>query len=234
MKTKVLFTAAMLMSSSVSFAQFSNSGSSSSSSSTDEWNTLYLQWNPSTFSPDKGDSKSFNGFSAGFNHAFSLSQNMPLFLEAGLGVQYSVWSDDIKDYDSYSSKRNTIDLKLTMISAKVPVSLAYKYDIPNSTISIIPNAGLDLRFNISGKIKVESGDYSESFGLFDKDDMEEVGLYLFGDDDTWKRFQIGWHIGVNFMFNKSFMIGASYGTDFSEVAKKIKINTGSITLGYCF
>ena len=234
----MLFTAAMLMLSSVSFAQFSNSGSSSSSS-LDEWNTLYLQWNPSVFSPDKGDSESFNGFSVGFNHAFSLSQSMPLFLEAGLGVQYSVWSDDIEMYSSSSStsssyKKYTFDTKLTMFSAKVPVSLAYKYDIPNSTISIIPNAGLDLRFNISGKVKLESGNYSESYGLFDKDDMKEVGLYLFGDDDTWKRFQIGWHIGVNFMFNNSFMLGASYGTDFSEIAKKIKINTGSITLGYCF
>ena len=226
MKTKMLITATLLMLSSASFAQFSNVGYSSPSSSIDEWNTIYLQWNPSKFSPDNGNSTSFNGFSIGFNHAFSLSQSIPLFLEAGLGAQYSIWSNEV------TITKTSIDEKLTMISAKIPVSLAYKYDIPNSTISIIPNAGLDFRFNISGKLKLKSGDYSETYNVFDKNDMEKIEILSGGE--TWNRFQIGWHIGVNLMFNNTFMLGASYGTDFSEIVKKVNINTGSITLGYCF
>ena len=56
-----------------------------------------------------------------------------------------------------------------------------------------------------------------------------------GDDDaTWNRFQLGWQIGVNARINSSFLLGVSYGTDFSEIAEKIKIQTTSVTLGYCF
>lgn len=185
------------------------------------WNTIYLQWNPSSFSQEIGSSESFTGFSVGFNHAFGLTQSIPLYLEAGIGVQYSFWD---------GTYLRIPDCKIKLLSAKVPVSLMYKFDIPNSTISIVPNAGLDMRFNILGKLK--NDEYEEylkksSFNLFDKDDMG-------GDDYTWNRFQIGWHVGVNFMFNNQFLVGASYGTDFSEIAKNSKVHTGSITLGYCF
>jgi len=185
------------------------------------WNTIYLQWNPSSFSPEVGSSESFTGFSVGYNHAFGLTQSIPLYVEAGIGVQYSFWD---------GTYLGIPDCKIKLLSAKVPVSLMYKFDIPNSTISIVPNAGLDMRFNILGKLK--NDEYEEylkksSFNLFDKDDMG-------GDDYTWNRFQIGWHVGVNFMFNNQFLVGASYGTDFSEIAKNSKVHTGSITLGYCF
>ena len=190
----------------------------------DGWSTIYLQWNPSSFSPEVGSSESFTGFSAGFNHAFGLTQSIPLYVEAGIGVQYSFWDGDY--YLIYEGNYKKIkDSKIKVLSTKVPVSLMYKFDIPNSTISIVPNAGLDMRFNILGKLK--SDDLGKSVNLFDKDDM---GL----DDWTWNRFQIGWHVGVNFMFNNKFLVGATYGTDFSEIAKNMKIHTGSITLGYCF
>ena len=63
--------------------------------------------------------------------------------------------------------------------------------------------------------------------LFNKDDMGS-------DDKTWNRFQVGWHIGLNVRINNQFLVGASYGTDFSEIVKKVKIHTASITVGYCF
>lgn len=74
MKTKLFVVASMLIMGMSSFAQ----------SSIDGWNTIYLQWNPSTFVPDKGDSESFTGLSVGYNKAFSISQNIPLFFEVGL------------------------------------------------------------------------------------------------------------------------------------------------------
>ena len=191
----------------------------------DGWNTIYLQWNPSSLSPEVGSSESFTGFSVGFNHAFSLTQSIPLYVEAGIGIQYSFWDGDY--YYLYEGEYFKLkDSKIKILSAKVPVSLMYKFDIPNSTISIVPNAGLDLRFNILGKLKNDQLEKS-SYNLFDKDDMRS-------DDNTWNRFQIGWHVGVNFMFNNQFLVGASYGTDFSEIRKSYKIHTGSITLGYCF
>ena len=203
-----------------SFAQFTNSTSSSSTSSdTEEWSTFWVEWNPSTFSPDKGDDQSFTGLSLGYSKAFSIAQNTPLFIEGGLGLQYSFYSEDMEGYyDDYT-------MKLSMFSIKVPVNLVYKFNIPNSNIALCPFAGVNLRFNVSGKLKNEyEDDDDEDFNVFDDDDM----------DDTWKRFQIGWQIGAKVMFNKSFTLGVSYGTDFSEICKKTKIKTTSVALGLCF
>lgn len=180
----------------------------------DGWSTLYFQWNPMSLSPKHGDSESFTGFSFGYSKATSLTQSLPLFLESGLGVQYSYWSGEWY----------TDDDEMNLLSAKIPVSVMYKYDIPNTSISIVPNLGLDLRFNILGNANIDD----EDFNLFDEDDM--------GEDNAWSRFQIGWHIGVNAMFNNKFMLGVSYGTDFSKIWDEAdaKFNTASITLGYCF
>ena len=205
-------------------AQFTTSGRSSSLSKpvSDGWNTLYFEWNPSTFDPDvKGaDNQNFNGLTVGLNHAFSLSTSIPLYLETGLGVQYSFYTvDDYDDEDDYDEDEE--DEKYWMVSAKVPFNLTYAFQIPKSSITLLPYAGLGLRFNIAGQEKY--GD--EHTNLFSKDDME---------GNQWKRFQIGWQIGLKARLGESFMLGAGYYSDFSEIAKKIKIHGGAITIGYVF
>jgi hypothetical protein len=193
-----------------------------------EWSTFYIQWNPSSIKPDGGSSESFNGYSIGYNKAISLTQSQPIFLELGLAAQYSYKNkkDTNEGYISgYGWYSNDVESTFTMVSAKIPVQLDYVFNIPNTNIDLVPNLGLDLRFNIIGKVKQEAGGDSESIDLFDDDDM---------GDNAWKRFQIGWHIGINAMFNKQFMVGLSYGSDFSEIAEKTKINTTSLTVGLCF
>lgn len=221
MKSKLLIAAVLLLLSTTSYAQFTNTRSSIDNG---DRNTIYLQWNPSSYGLEVL-SGSFTGFSAGYNLAFSLSQSIPLYLEAGIGVQYSFWDGDLwlthKGETVYIYK----DSKIKVLSAKVPVSLMYKFDIPNSIISIVPKAGLDMRFNILGKLK--NDDIEKSLNLFDQDDMKK-------DDWTWNRFQIGWHVGIDFIFNNKFLVGASYGTDFNDIAKDKNVRTGSITLGYCY
>lgn len=189
-----------------------------------DYNTIYLQWNPSSLVPKEGDSYSFTGFSAGYNHAFSLSQNVPIYVEAGVGVQYSFWSGDMYVPTNSNHETQIKDADIKLLSAKVPLSLAYKFDIPNSDFSIIPNAGVDFRFNILAKLN--SDQIEKSVNLFNDENLGE----------TWKRFQVGWHVGVNFMFNNTFMIGGSYGTDFTTIWNYFdcKMHTGSVTLGYCF
>ncbi len=213
MKCIKTFAVTVLLTVSASaFAQFTNSGSGSSASLSDQkgWSTLYVEWNPSSLRPSHGDSKSITGFSAGYNHATSISSTVPLFVETGVGVQYSSYSPEY--------------FSVTMISAKVPVELLYAWQLPNSSVTLIPHAGLNLRFNAFGQLSED--DHEDKYNIFSKDDM--------GSEDVWKRFQIGWQIGVKARFNKSFMIGASYGTDFSEICEKAKIGTASITLGYTF
>lgn len=64
--------------------------------------------------------------------------------------------------------------------------------------SITPYAGLDFRVNL-----LFNGSYDgESESLFDDPDMN--------------RFQMGWHIGTRFEFNR-ISLGLSYGTDFIKL-----------------
>lgn len=240
---KLLAVAALLAASTTAQAQFTNTSKSSSSASgsNEGWSTFYVQWNPSSINIDvkNADDQSFTGFSLGYNKVFPIASGTPLFIEAGIGLQYSFYTFDSEDaedmdYDDYGSGDYYGDWenKYNMLSAKVPVSLMYNFRITNSNISIAPYAGIDLRFNIFGKMKHSSdSEYDDEDdddkNLFDKDDMGSK-------DNTWKRFQFGWHIGVNARFNDSFLLGVSYGSDFSELYKKAKISTTSITLGYCF
>lgn len=235
---KSLAVAALMAVSTTASAQFTNTKSASSSSAgTEGWSTFYVQWNPSSINTDvKGeDDQSVTAFSIGYNKAFGIVQGTPLFIEAGLGLQYYFYTYE----DENSNREGDIETKYSMLSAKVPVNLTYDFRPSNSNVSIAPYAGLNFRFNIIGKSKMEFNDEdTEDYykderdekldkNLFDKDDMG-------GKDYVWKRFQVGWQIGVNVRFNNSFLLGVSYGSDFSEIYKKHKVSTTSVTLGYCF
>lgn len=244
---KLFFTAALLAVSASGLAQSTSVGTTSTEG-TKGWNTLYVQYNPSSLVPEKGDSKSFTGFSIGYNRAFSVSQSTPLYLEAGIGVQYSYYSESETVSDGlYTSP---YEYKYSVLSAKIPVSIGYALRIPNTPISVNPYVGIDLRGNIYGKMKydwtdfihhsTEIGSGSGNINLFSKDDWGE--WYGYPDEpeakeevdaSVWKRFQLGWHAGVNFKYNK-LLLGVSYGSDFSEIYKECKIHTTSVTLGYCF
>lgn len=224
-KIKFLMLAVLLLTATASFAQFTQrSAQESSGSDTKTWGTLWLEWNPSSFRPDKGDSESFTGFSLGYSHSISLSPAIPLFLEPGIGIQYSFKSIKEDEDDDYYDDDDD-NPKFRMLSAKIPVNVEYVWQIPGSSIAIIPYTGLNFRFNIFAKEYY----YDDDVDLFDKDDMK----YNYRSD-TWKRFQVGWQIGVKARFGKHFMLGTGYGTDFSEIAKKTKIGTGNISVAYTF
>lgn len=168
-------------------------------------------------------------------------------------MQYSFKSVDMPDGWAYlkdlDEDKVDPEQKYNMLSLKVPVSIMYDWKINNSNVHIAPFAGITMRYNIFGNKKMEYNfnsdykkklieeyggkrDFEEEFSeksldLFDKKDMGSK-------DATWNRFQFGWQLGVNARFNDKFLIGASYGSDFSEICKKAKISAWSIQLGYTF
>ena len=214
MKKVCLLVAAMIMVATSASAQFIEP-----SEDTDSYWSVWGEWNPSTLSLEE-DSESFSesitAFSLGLSRAFNLTESQPLFLEAGGGVQYAFKSDFMKKYFRETG------VTFSMLSIKVPMSLIYKFDIPNTSVSLIPNAGLDFRFNILANYSGKA--LTKDVNLFDKDEIA----------DTWNRFQIGWHIGLKAKIGENFLLGAAYGTDFSEIAKKTHISTATISLGYAF
>ena len=239
----------MGLSASAQFANSSSSSSSSSAASSDGWQRVWLEYNPSKLTIDEknADDKSFTGFSVGYSKAFKLMADKPLFVEAGLGLQYSFNTEELagKIADEAGVKESEVTEymdpkeKFSMFSAKIPVNLSYVFEIPNSSLEIAPFAGITARYNFSGKQKVEYN-LTEEAKDYDMDDQfEDSEKDLFDEDDmgkngVWERLQFGWQIGVNARYNGKYTLGISYGNDFSEVAKKTKIQTTSITLGYCF
>lgn len=178
------------------------------------WSTFGFEYLPSSwkYSHDGySHSDSFNAASILWTKATGLTSSTPLFLEWGLGLQYSWKSED--------------DVNTSVASVKIPLNLIYSYQIPETSISIDPYIGLNFRFNGWAKIKNDKND--TSINPFDKDDM--------GDSDlTWNRFQLGWHIGARARFSDSFFLGVAYGTDFSEISKYTHIEETTLSLGFVF
>lgn len=92
-------------------------------------------------------------------------------------------------------------------SIKAPVNVLYKIDVSDSQLSFMPFAGLMLRYNLWGK-----------------DNMF----------DYCKRFQVGWQAGIKTCIADHFIIGASYGTDFSSIDNYNTLKSAIISLGVAF
>ena len=179
------------------------------------WSTFGFEYLPSTWKYSHDGYSTSDSYSAAavvWTKATALSNSAPVFLEYGLGGQYSWKSKD--------------DILTKMVSAKIPLNLIYSYQIPNTEISIDPYIGLNFRFNIWGEIK-QDWDGGQTANVFDKDDMGD-------SDNTWNRFQLGWHIGAKAKFSNSFFVGVAYGTDFSEITKYTHIEETTLTLGFVF
>lgn len=227
MKTKFFLTAALVAMSLSASAQFTDNSASTASVSSignsSGWGYAYVEYNPLTVKIDEkgADDVSMTAFSAGYSQAFPVSQGTPLFVEAGLGLMYANKSD-FDDID---------DLDFSMVSAKIPVNIMYAFNLPNSEISIIPFGGLTLRGNISGKFTYKGGKKDKEYDVFDKKDMEDMGML---DGKAWNRLQVGWQIGLKARLGDSFLVGLSYGNDMSEIAKKTTISTTSLIVGFAF
>lgn len=218
-------------------AQFSSSGytkpASASTPVSNEWNTVYFEWSPSSLNKDE-DFSHFTGLTLGYNHSFSLTNKTPLYLEAGLGLQYSFSpkkGGQTRIYTTYAD----YDAKFWMLSAKIPFNLTYAIQVPKHNITLLPYAGIGLRFNIVGKenenFNIEGNDFNKSFNIFNEDEMNQLAEV---NNSIWKRFQMGWQIGVKARIAKKLMIGAGYYRDFSEIRKGVKISGGNISIGYVF
>nr|WP_186972374.1 outer membrane beta-barrel protein [Bacteroides intestinalis] len=220
-RIKLLMVACLLGMAATASAQFANSkGSSSQGGDMSGWQGLRVSYHPMSLSPDKGDNIGITGFSAGYVKGFGLSQSTPIFLEVGANLLWTS-KDLTEDEDTDYSE------KLNMFSVNIPVNFGYKYTV-NDKFSIYPYIGLNFRVNVVGKVKTEDEGESKSTDVFNKDDMKKNGM-----GEVWKRFQAGWQIGVAFNLNK-FTLAASYGKDFTEISKKVKVSMPSITLGLNF
>lgn len=219
---KYYLSVCLLACSTMASAQFANSGSNSTigtttTSTAETWSGLRVSYKPITIEVD-GDEEDMTGFSADYVFSYKLSEDTPIFLESGIGYQYASCDEDW--------------LEITLHSLNIPLNIGYKHFF-NEKVSIMPFVGINLKGNIAGTWKLGN----EEIDMFDEDEIEEFAEYadLDADDLVWKRFQIGWQIGVGLNFN-SFYAGVGFGGDLSKLAEESfeKLKTTSITVGLNF
>ncbi len=106
------------------------------------WNTFGVEYLEGLMKNGKY-SESFSGIALLYSKSTGLGARFPLFLEYGIGVQYSFFSQ--------SGVKSDIDVKWG--SLKVPVNLIYDYRIPDSKVHLDPFVGFKIRVNIWGELK---------------------------------------------------------------------------------
>lgn len=184
---------------------------------------------------DDPDPFSANGFSFEYLHGFRVVKEMPMFIEFGFNINAAFHSKESKDGNYFT--------KSQFASLSIPLNYAYRIDV-NEGFAIKPFIGLNFKVNILGRQHmVYSDEYVDKYDISESDrETDWLDFYDGGDEESsgrhaWNRFQLGWHIGVDFQFNK-FFVGVNYGTDFipasSYKGNKINTQTLNLGLGFCF
>ncbi|MBD5225735.1 MAG: outer membrane beta-barrel protein [Bacteroidales bacterium] len=232
--------------------------------SAQDYNRISLSYDNTRFSLNKdyreileaidGDSSfSTNGFGLNYIHGFSLSKNLPMFLEIGGNVNFNfyskteAWKPDFDYNEDYEFDLRDVKSQFQNINLQVPVNFTWRFNVVED-FTIAPYVGLNFKLNFVSKMR----SYTEWEGEeVDKEDKEWTNLFSSDKDNmgskdlTWNRFQMGWHVGVNFQYTK-WNLGVQYGTDFIPAyshkfeedgwSTKPAINTGNLKLsvGYTF
>lgn len=226
------------------------------------WDRITVSFSPMKYVTNVKGADDFNmtGFSLGYEKGFSIVKKLPIFIATGVNMQYAFKSLDHEDlaeamgsYWTVNWNGGTYDLKASYstLNLKVPVSLAYKLTFGD--VSLIPYAGLNFKVNLLGNMKFalddsddlpegsseedlwddlkDYNDLSQTTNLLDKKEMEDN---LDADkDQVWKRFQMGWQIGIGLDYN-SLHVGLGYTKDIMELCKKVKTSSVMVSLGYNF
>lgn len=235
---KYLLTVCLLATTLVASAQFATSSGSSmgATSSVEEWSGFRFSYVPTTLEFDDDwdtDDWDFKGFSLEYVKGFGIMDNMPLFLEVGAGIEWLNWSEsdsEDEDYYEYEWKES-----LNIFSVSVPVNLGYKVAL-NENLTIMPYVGLKARIGLSATLK---GSYEVSYDGETEEDEETLNLYNKDDtdDETLKRFLLGWQIGATATYN-NLSFGVNFGSCFTDEIineiDKCKLSSTTITVGINF
>lgn len=258
-----LLAGAMLIACSASAQFVNSGSTSSTSTSSPlrndltGWDRITVSYAPLKITTDiKGaDDFNLNGLSIGYAKGISIAKRLPFFIETGINLQYATKSLDWEDAEETGFDLNQVsyklDMKISTFNLKVPVNLAYKLTFSN--VSLTPYAGINFKINVLAKTKHslddpedlgpnetedefwkdmdENYEITSTTNMFDKEEMENN--YSLNKDYLWKRFQMGWQIGVGLDYNH-FHVGLGYTKDIMELYRKTKTSSVLVTLGYNF
>lgn len=184
----------------------------------------------------KTETDYLNGFGLQYNHGIGLGEK-PMNIEVGLKLNFDF------NYDSYKIITAKYKDTFFFMQMNIPISYIYNFTL-SEKCRLAPYAGLDFNVNlIANNTLTDPNDVSVTNSLFKKQAYE--GEEFSWINNKWKRFQMGWHIGLRFIYEK-YYLGLEYGTEFMPIGSntfklndevyKYNTKTGnlSINLGYYF
>ena len=190
------------------------------------YSRIQVGYNPMMVSPyyDDADNTCLHGASFSYLYGIKLNPSQPIFLEVGGKIAYHMKKE--KEDVNIEDVTYHMDVTDKVETLSVPVNLTYRIALGNGKVSLSPFAGITFKANLLAKETVSFKYEDETLNLFDKDDV--------GKDSQWKRFQVGWQVGINLDTNSGFSIGLHHGYDFNNICKKTTTSNWSVTLGYKF
>ena len=166
----------------------------------------------------KEEKMGLNGWGINYIHGFGVVGN--LFVETGASLDFLWGSKKIDESDNIDYFGHC-KLKADNIHLQVPVNLAYRINLSRN-VSISPYAGIDFKYNISGKYKGEY-DYrirTDEDPHWNNDYQSTSPSQAYANDHlrggieyNWERFQMGWHVGIGCNYRHGY-VGVQFGTDF--------------------
>ena len=207
---KFILAAILLFTVSATYAQFSNT----TSNEIENWEGVRVSYSSYTLDIENdidADIDPISKLSIGYIKSFSISKDIPLYIETGANASWSF--GDL--FDEFG-----VNISATMLTLDVPVNFGYKYNI-NDQVSIFPYIGATFKYHLQGELELEYNGDSETTDMFDEDE---------GDGN---RFQYGLQIGATLGYEK-FNFGISYGFDLNKLADDTKTKNLSFTIGYNF
>lgn len=200
----LLMSMGLLMSSFTASAQFGKSEKLFTSAEV-AYSPTTLNINVSGFSLKYG----LTALSATYYEARTITPDLPVFLQYGAGLQYTVGSMDFLGDEASTN----------LLTAKVPVNVVYDFAIPNTEFTVLPYVGLNVQGHILGTTDGES--------LFEED---ESGV-------SFNRLTLGWQIGAKVAYGK-YTFGVGYegpATSFyKEDGMTVKLSQTHISFGMKF
>ncbi len=244
---KLYLVMAFMTFSILSYAQSLDVENKTENNSNDDENfyaRLELSYNPIKMSVDidDADDLELNAFYIGQIFGLSISKSLPAFIEFGWNMSYafkSIENEWMNDIFKSSDKDVILKMKYSLMTVSVPINMSYKLKVSNSDVSIVPYIGLNLKYNASAHVKYEfegsdakkyvqdcqRNDFEEYKKLYGEQNMFNEDDERVGEDGKWKRFQVGWNIGVGLNYKKLYL-GLKYGKDFTELCKKLILQIG--------
>ena len=151
-----------------------------------------------------------NGFAVEYNYGVKPIRKIGLYFETGLKATCTFAKDAFVVYVDDMA----MDGPFRYFSISIPLNFKYKFNIPNSHLTICPFAGFYYKRNVVAK---QENSWSEiDFIAGSMPSYLEEGVYVVEDYLKYQKNQIGWQVGLSLEY-KNYNISGYYSRDFRSV-----------------